>query len=406
MSEDSSSKVPVFEGTQKTFTMWWVCFNAFAVMKGFSRALKEDPSLPVNDAAVPADEEAKLAKKANEVAIGSLTMAFKTDALLNIVFRSMTTAWPGGLAHKVVNELKRKYQPEDIMSRVELRHSLNKIQMKKGQDPAKLFEQIFSIQNRSKIEIPEEDFVTIILEAASEEYQAVLTTEQTRKGDDLKVSDLEDIMRKHWCTISSKNKSNDEEDENKEVALAIVSTGFNGTCFLCKKKGHCITDCPQKKNKNGDNSSNKNKNKFQGKCNNCGKQGHKSSDCWEKEENAEKHPKNWKNHEVAAAAVSVDGDSPAEYLLINSDSPKGAIEPPDGFPATAKLLGHPDIWVADSATTLHNTRHSIGVVNVRKDGGALVVGNGKEIKTHEVGDINSTLCDKRGNQMLNANCGM
>ena len=86
-----SSKVPVFEGTQKTFMMWWVRFHAFAVMKGFSRALQEDPSLPASEDAVPADEEAKKAKKANEVAMACLTMAFKTDAMLNIVFRTMTS---------------------------------------------------------------------------------------------------------------------------------------------------------------------------------------------------------------------------------------------------------------------------------------------------------------------------
>ena len=143
MSDDGGSKVPVFEGTAKAYMMWWVRFHAYAVMKGFSRALKVDPSLPATEDAVPANDEAKLAKKANETAMASLTMAFKTEAMLNLVFRSMTTAWPGGLAHKVVEELKKKFQPEDIMSRVELRRSLNAISMKKGQDPSKLFEQIF-----------------------------------------------------------------------------------------------------------------------------------------------------------------------------------------------------------------------------------------------------------------------
>ena len=137
MSDDTGNKVPVFEGNAKSFMMWWVRFQAYAVMKGFSRALKLDPSLPASDSVVPADDEAKLAKKANEIAMASLTMAFKTEAMLNLVFRTMTTAWPGGLAHKVVEELKKQFQPEDIMSRIELHRSLNKISMKQGQDPAK-----------------------------------------------------------------------------------------------------------------------------------------------------------------------------------------------------------------------------------------------------------------------------
>ena len=396
MSEDTSAKIPVFDGTQKGFMMWWVRFHAFAVMKGFSRALKEDPSLPASESTVPETEESKLAKKANETAMASLTMAFKTDAMLNVVFRVMTNEWPGGLAHKVVSELKRQFQPEDIMSRVELRRSLNKVQMKKGQDPAKLFEQIYSIQNGSKIEIQEIEFAAVILEAASEEYHAVLSTEQTRLKDNLKVADLENVMRNHWRTISSKNKNNDEDDESKEVALAAVGKGFNGTCFLCKKKGHRIADCPQKKSKNG----NESKSKFAGKCNNCGKQGHKAQDCWEKEENASKRPKNWKNREVAAAAVSVDANSPVEFIMIGQSKDLDEICPPDGFPSTAKLLDHPDIWVADSATTIHNTCHSVGVINTRNEGQAIVMGNGEEIKTREMGDIRATVCDRKGNQLM------
>ena len=77
-----------------------------------------------------------------------------------------------------------------------------------------------------------------------------------------------------------------DDDEGKEISLAA----FGGMCFHCKKKGHRIKDCPEKKkNSNGGNTT-----KFTGKCNNCGKEGHKGSDCWEKEENAAKRPKNWK----------------------------------------------------------------------------------------------------------------
>ena len=233
MSEDSGMKVPVFEGTPKSYMMWWVRFQAYAVMKNFSRALKVDPSLPSNDTVAPETDKAKLAKKANEVAMASLTMAFKTEAMLNILFRAMTKDWPGGLAHKVVAELKRQFQPEDIMCRVELRRSLNKISMQKGQDPAKLFEQLYSIQNRSKIEIPEDDFVAVILDAASDEYQSVLTNEQTRLKGNLKVKDLEDAMRNHWRTISKKSGYSGD-DENKEITLSGVGS-FGGICFNCKK---------------------------------------------------------------------------------------------------------------------------------------------------------------------------
>ena len=95
MSDDSGFKIPMFDGNAKSFMMWWVRFSAYAVMKNFNRALKQDPSLPENDEVVPVSDDAKLAKKANEVAMASLTMAFRTDAMLNIIFRSMDKAWPG-----------------------------------------------------------------------------------------------------------------------------------------------------------------------------------------------------------------------------------------------------------------------------------------------------------------------
>ena len=109
MSEDSGMKVPVFEGTNKSYTMWWVRFSAYAVMKNFSRALVEDPALPSKESEEAATEDAKLAKRANQVAMASLTMAFKTEAMLNLIFRSMTKDWPGGLAHKVVAELTKQF---------------------------------------------------------------------------------------------------------------------------------------------------------------------------------------------------------------------------------------------------------------------------------------------------------
>ena len=400
MSDDTGAKIPVFDGNSKSFMMWWVRFSAYAVMKNFSRALKIDPSLPESDEAVPSSDDAKLAKKANEVAMASLTMAFRTDAMLNVIFRSMDKSWPGGLAYKVVDELKRQFQPEDIMCRVELRRSLNKISMSKGQDPAKLFEQIYSIQNRSKIEIPEEDFVAVVLDAASEEYQAVLTNEQTRLGSELKVKNLEDAMRNHYRNISKKTGSSND-DESKEITLSSVNS-FGGICFHCKKRGHRIADCPDKK-KNGGNNSNgdKNKsNKFTGKCNNCGKVGHKGQDCWEKEENSSKRPKNWKRKEVTASAV--DGDAPVEFLCCGLSNEKVLkVEGPDGFPDHPDLLKDPDIWVADSATTMHNTRHKVGMVDIKTEEHGIVMGNGQEVKTTEMGNIKVTVCDRKGNQGFN-----
>ena len=83
--------------------MWWVRFSAYVVMKNFSCTLKLDKDLLANEDVEPTTDSAKMAKKANEVAMASLTMAFRADAMLNVIFRSMNKDWPGGLAYKVVD---------------------------------------------------------------------------------------------------------------------------------------------------------------------------------------------------------------------------------------------------------------------------------------------------------------
>jgi hypothetical protein len=55
------------------------------------------------------------------------------------------------------------------MTRVELRQMLNKVSMKKEQDPASIFEQLSSIKNRyntKKNSIDEADLIAGILDAA------------------------------------------------------------------------------------------------------------------------------------------------------------------------------------------------------------------------------------------------
>ena len=67
---------------------------------------------------------------------------------MNLVYKSMTKDWPSGLAHMVVKALFEKYRPQDTATRVELCQMLNKVSMKRHEDPAVLFESISKIENR------------------------------------------------------------------------------------------------------------------------------------------------------------------------------------------------------------------------------------------------------------------
>jgi hypothetical protein len=121
----------------------------------FLAALKNggEASMPSSDAVVMdiATEQGKMvakAKERNSLAMANLTMAFQTENLFGLIYKTMSTDWPGGLAHEVVVQLFNKYSPDDRISRVELRSMLNGVSMKNSEDLSVLFEQVSAIQNR------------------------------------------------------------------------------------------------------------------------------------------------------------------------------------------------------------------------------------------------------------------
>ena len=141
-----SVKLPVFDGSQKSFEIWHARFCAYAQVKRFKPALKigGEVDLPTTEDAVIAnsDEGKKqaAAKKRNEVAMANLTMSFTSNRAMGMVCKAQDDDWPGGRAHKVMESMITKYRPKDTISRLELRKKLNKVKMKKNEDPAVLFE--------------------------------------------------------------------------------------------------------------------------------------------------------------------------------------------------------------------------------------------------------------------------
>jgi hypothetical protein len=47
-------------------------------------------------------------------------MAFTKEAMMRLIYKAKSQAWPGELAHKVVKGLFKKYRPIDMMKLVEL----------------------------------------------------------------------------------------------------------------------------------------------------------------------------------------------------------------------------------------------------------------------------------------------
>ena len=232
----------------------------------------------------------KIAKYKNDSAMTNLTMAFTSEKTMGFIYKSMTVEWPGGTAFKVVEALMKKYKPQDTITRLELHQKLNKVSMKKGQDPSAIFEQLSSIKNQYNApgkQIEEGDLIAVVLDAATAEYQPVLTSEQRLRGEHLTLEHLESAMNQHWRQVNHSKTTDEEDRDENETSLSA----FEGTCFVCKQKGHKANTCPKKNSTNHGNTSSNNSNggrgyqRFSGKCSNCGKTGHISANCWQKEEN-------------------------------------------------------------------------------------------------------------------------
>jgi hypothetical protein len=117
---EKTVKLPTFDGERKNFHVWWMRFKAYATVYKFSAALKEggEADLPKTEDDVldetKSDEKRKAdARKRNGVAMANFAMAFTTESLMGMIYKAVTTEYPGGLAHLVVQALFKKYEPDD-----------------------------------------------------------------------------------------------------------------------------------------------------------------------------------------------------------------------------------------------------------------------------------------------------
>lgn len=93
----------------------------------------------------------------------------------------------------------------------------------------------------------------------------------------------------------------------------------------------------------GGTRKNTEKSKCTKKCNVCGKTGHKSTDSWQKEENKHKHPAWMAKKKITQANVNNGNRGPkVEFLLCGMT-----------FSGDQRMLTDPNIWIADTSTTVH-----------------------------------------------------
>lgn len=288
---------------------------AYATVHRFAQSLKVggEVNLPLQEDEVLSETDAtgKLkiqAKRRNEVAMANFAMAFTSEGLLRMIYKSQSTDWPNGKAHLVVEQLMRKYKPQDTITIVEMRQRLAKVSMRSNEDPSTLFEQLSVIANLYydkdlNRELSEEEQIATILTACPKAYETVLITEQRSRGVNLKLEHLEEVMTQFYRQTHNEKET---EDENE-----ITLTTFEGECYNCGEKGHRANKCPKPRTTQGFRSL--------PKCTKCDRFGHMEKDCWEKDENKEKRPEGWKPRNETTAAMLDEG---VEFLLFASATRK------------------------------------------------------------------------------------
>jgi hypothetical protein len=65
------------------------------------------------------------------------------------------------------------------------------------------------------------------------------------------------------------------------------------------------------------------------------------------------------------------------------------------------MLDDPNVWIGDTAATVHMTPHAQGMVNVRKASkeDTVTMGNKEVEQSTKIGDIPGTICDMHGDKV-------
>ena len=121
-------------------------------------------------------------------------MAFDNEDLMALIDAGTNSDWPDGHAGMITRALLKKFKPDDIMSKAEMKKDIQNIKMKKSEDPVTIFNQILAIELWYKVEIELDEKLAIVLEVCPTKYLSVITSEQMNKGSSLMLEDIQEAM--------------------------------------------------------------------------------------------------------------------------------------------------------------------------------------------------------------------
>ena len=246
MSSGRTVSMPVFNGKEDAWAWWSMQFMAFLRLKGCDSAVKgRDPNLPSRedeDISGAGGVKKRNALEKNETAVAYLILAIDDSSLAQHIKRGKTAEYPNGLAYLIWKELCNKYEPKDGLSMVEMVIKMAKLEM--NGKPDDYFAQMERIEAKCTVvgnELDERVKIAFAMMAAKEEYNGVIAAEQRNKGEKMTLRDLQDALGDiHRISEQKKGRSDDTEDEEKEVGLAALG---KKKCHHCGKKGHIQSEC-------------------------------------------------------------------------------------------------------------------------------------------------------------------
>ena len=384
---DRALKIVPFDGKIETWPRWRARFEAMAQVKGFWMALKKKGNLPQDpedyDTGMSAEQKAaaERAIKMNSIAYSTLILSVEGDPGFGRVDSARTEHYPTGIAYLAWERLLEEYEPNDHMSKVELRQMFMSTKFEKqDEDPEMFFTRLDQVRQRYEnngMTLDDTEMLTQLVAVAPKEYQNVLTN-YMMYNEDVKIQEIRKTLKHHYRALKISSK---EDQTDNEVALA--GFGFKGRCKKCGVFGHKAAKCPEKKKGNNGPDKKENKIKIKGKCFNCGKEGHRAVDCWHKEENKDKRPRNFVAREISMADNST-ADVPVIALMAHeSPMPSEMTECVLSAGTTAsvnKVQHRVNVWIADSGATSHMTFSKDGMKNLKEDTTGVVIEDGCTMK--------------------------
>jgi len=180
---DKMLKIVPFDRKIKTWPRWRARFKAMAQVKGFWMALKKKGNLPDDpedyETGMNAEQKAAAEKaiKLNSIAYSSLILSVQGDPGFGRVNSARTVKYPTGVTYLAWEHLLEEYEPNDHMSKVELRQMFISTKFERqDEDPEMFFiclDQVRQRYENNGMTLDDTEMLTQLFAVAPKQYQSI-----------------------------------------------------------------------------------------------------------------------------------------------------------------------------------------------------------------------------------------